>query len=321
MLTEATNLNGGKNDFRQNNIGLNDLLKRYLDRSNDYKDIIQNEMKNDRLFWEKRPLTEEMLKYASQDVIYLPYLYQTFIYVCDNYSKGINADQIKISFDLSSVFTEAMKCNEYAQINTHVQKLKNGDIIQAFIKNIQRFGVFCSLNLGITGFINHKKSRKYLMNNHKIGDIVDVCVDSIQKKNNKILLRLLSCADSSQYQQTGIEPLYNDSYYDDFSAPDGAYYGPDQEIYDINEDYQEPMYQDSYYDPIVSGPPMTLTQSESYDNLMPAPEMRMYYPDPKLYNSVQYYTSPDLGYQQPFQSDLHNTMSTTYSYQNLRKYP
>jgi predicted RNA-binding protein with RPS1 domain len=319
MLTEATNLNGGKNDFRQNNIGLNDLLKRYLDRSNDYKDIIQNEMKNDRLFWEKRPLTEEMLKYASQDVIYLPYLYQTFIYVCDNYNKGTNPDQIKISFDLSLVFTEAMKCNEYAQINTHVQKLKNGDIIQAFIKNIQRFGVFCSLNLGITGFINHKKSRKFLMMNHKIGDIVDVCVDSIQKKNNKILLRLLSCADSAQYQQTGIEPVYNDSYYDDFSAPDGAYYGPEQEIYDINEDYQEPMYQDSYYDPIVSGPPVTLTQSESYDNLIPAPEMRMYYPDPKLYNSVQYYTSPDLGYQQPFQSDLHNTMSTTYSYQNIRK--
>jgi ribonuclease D len=144
MLTEAKNANGGKNDFRQNNIGLNDLLKRYLDRSNDFKDVIQNEMKNDRLFWEKRPLTEEMLNYASQDVIYLPYMYQTFGYHCDNYRKGLNSEQIKINFDLSDVFTEAMKCNDYAQINQHVQKLKNGDIIQAFIKNDQRFGVFCS---------------------------------------------------------------------------------------------------------------------------------------------------------------------------------
>ena len=318
MLTEATSGDGGKNDYSQNNIGLNELLKRYLNQANECKALIQSEMKNDRYFWEKRPLTPEMLKYASQDVVFLPYLYNSFGYVFDNYGRNSSTKK-KIDFELSDVFSEAMKCNEYAQINRSVQKLKNGDVIQAFVKNIQKFGIYCSLNLGITGFINHKKSRKYVLTNHKIGDIVDVCVDSIQKKNNKVLLRLLDCADNTDFNSNDADGQYNDMYYDDSGLNDNSYYGHEPGSKEFGEDYPDHLYYDPYYDISASESPMNLTQSESYDRLIPTPEMAMYYSDAKQYNSVQYYTPGDLGYQ-PYQSELQNTTSTTYSYQNIRKY-
>lgn len=193
LFSISTTPEGDNNVFSQSNVGLNQLLGRYLNKSNEWKELIQSEMKSDRLFWERRPLTQEMLKYASQDVVFLPYLYDAFWYFFENYSiNSLNniTKEHQLDFDIATVFDEAMKCNQYAQINPHVKKLKNGDTIHAFVKNIQTFGVYCSLNIGITGFINHKKSRKHILNNHQIGDIIEVCVDSVQKKQNKVLLKI-----------------------------------------------------------------------------------------------------------------------------------
>lgn len=87
LLSELSHPQGEDLDYSQNNIGLNELLKRYLDRQNTCKDAIQYQMKENRKFWDKRPLTEEMIKYAGQDVIYLPYLYQAFMYIFNDMSK------------------------------------------------------------------------------------------------------------------------------------------------------------------------------------------------------------------------------------------
>ena len=63
----------------QNQIGLNQLLQRYLGErvQNDKKKSISKQMKNDETFWHtKRPLSQEMLEYAAQDVIFLPQVFE-----------------------------------------------------------------------------------------------------------------------------------------------------------------------------------------------------------------------------------------------------
>lgn len=155
-LAEASSKEDCKNTFSQNNVGLNELLKRYLNEANECKDSIQSEMKSNQYFWDKRPLTEEMLQYAAQDVIFLPKLYQSFCNDVEKLSQERRAAGKRVNFEISEVFSEAMKCNDYAEINNTIQSLQSNDRIQAFIKNIQEFGIYCSLNLGITGFISHK---------------------------------------------------------------------------------------------------------------------------------------------------------------------
>jgi ribonuclease D len=55
---------------------LADLLKTYIDVVHTKKYEISAKMKNDDSFWERRPLTQDMIDYATQDVIYLPMVYQ-----------------------------------------------------------------------------------------------------------------------------------------------------------------------------------------------------------------------------------------------------
>lgn len=64
-----------KVNFEDNNISLNRLLEIYLGVQNTKKDHIKKYMIEDDEFWERRPLSPEMLEYASQDVFYLPMVY------------------------------------------------------------------------------------------------------------------------------------------------------------------------------------------------------------------------------------------------------
>jgi hypothetical protein len=61
--------------------------------------------------------------------------------------------------------------------------------ILAFIKNIQKRIVFCSLNLGMSGVINDDESIKNIKDNKKsIGEIVNVEVTGFEK-SGKVILR------------------------------------------------------------------------------------------------------------------------------------
>ena len=62
-------------NYQDNNISLNDLLTTYLDVINTKKVEMSYNMKNNDEFWEIRPLTADMIDYATQDVIYLPKVY------------------------------------------------------------------------------------------------------------------------------------------------------------------------------------------------------------------------------------------------------
>jgi len=54
---------------------LNDVLSLYLDVQNDQKSAIQTKMKKNPFIWETRPLSDDMIDYAAQDVLYLPLLH------------------------------------------------------------------------------------------------------------------------------------------------------------------------------------------------------------------------------------------------------
>lgn len=62
-------------NFKDNNISLHDLLIAYLDVTHTKKYEISLKMKENDEFWEIRPLSKDMIDYASQDVIYLPRVY------------------------------------------------------------------------------------------------------------------------------------------------------------------------------------------------------------------------------------------------------
>jgi len=44
-------------------------------------------------------------------------------------------------------------------------------------RNFQPIGLYCSLNLGVSGLVQDEVSVAYLRENHKIGDIISVEVD------------------------------------------------------------------------------------------------------------------------------------------------
>lgn len=115
-----------------------------------------------------------------------------------------------------------------------------------------------------------------------------------------------------------MEQDYQGQYYDNYGMLDGQYMGQDIPMNEYIEDFQEQPYFENFYEAPPGASSMALTQSGSYDRLPTSPDTNMYYPDPKQYNTVQYYAAGDLGYQ-PYLSEIQNTASTTYSYQNLRK--
>jgi len=56
-------------------------------------------------------------------------------------------------------------------------------------RNYQPYGVFCSLNIGVSGLVNDAASVEFLRNNNKIGDILTLIVnenfDFGQDSNNR----------------------------------------------------------------------------------------------------------------------------------------
>lgn len=154
-----------------NSVSLNTLLKTHLELLNEYKDFMAKKLKDDITLWEKRPLTDEMINYAAQDVCYLPLVYKVF---CNKVKKLSGV----LEFDLiSDVFKDSRKCNIYAYININCKNLmacKVGQYLTAFLKNFQRFCIFCSLNLGCTGIVLDQKSLKFIKTYFQMGDMLNL---------------------------------------------------------------------------------------------------------------------------------------------------
>jgi len=55
-------------------------------------------------------------------------------------------------------------------------------VIQAFIKNYQEFGVYCSLNIGVSGIIRDEEECRILRQYYDIGDIVMAKVEGRNRR-------------------------------------------------------------------------------------------------------------------------------------------
>ena len=60
-------------------------------------------------------------------------------------------------------------------------------MIQAFIKNYQEYGVYCSLNIGVSGIVLEDQSVKQLRQFFDIGDIILVQVEGFRKSGHVVL--------------------------------------------------------------------------------------------------------------------------------------
>ena len=97
--------------------------------------------------------------------------------IVDNVTEGGKIYQCTSKL-YQKILSDTRKCNGYGFINREfndVSNLKIDTYILAFIKNIQKRIVFCSLNLGVSGVIKDDESIRNIKDNKKsIGDIVKV---------------------------------------------------------------------------------------------------------------------------------------------------
>lgn len=114
----------GTYDYTDSNIALNSLLKKYLNTENAAKSEISDEMKCNLEFWDQRPLTRVMIDYASEDVAYLPKMYELF------------KQKLKRSV-LMQIFEKSSNCHFYSLINKNhpgINYCKSGQYVAAYIK-------------------------------------------------------------------------------------------------------------------------------------------------------------------------------------------
>lgn len=117
---------------------------------NDKKDYVSGLMNADPEVWNRRPLSDEMIDYAAQDVMYLPWLMTQLV---EKLEKCFIAPELVIS--------QAARYNDYAEINLEVEeKPEKGQIITGVYKNSCKFGVFIATNLGFVGMVRDKHSKK-----------------------------------------------------------------------------------------------------------------------------------------------------------------
>ena len=111
--------------------------------------------------------------------------------IIDNVTEGGKIYQCTTKL-YHKILSDTRKCIAYGFINrniTDMNSLKIHTQILAFIKNIQKRIVFCSLNLGMSGVINDDESIKNIKDNKKsIGEIVNVEVTGFEK-SGKVILR------------------------------------------------------------------------------------------------------------------------------------
>lgn len=96
---------------KSSNISLKNLLYKYFKINKDENFFIKGSMKENSRFWEKRPLTKEMIEYASKDVFYLEKLFKIM-------NSSINLKQKHID----KIFEDSLMCYPYSCLNLKIEE-------------------------------------------------------------------------------------------------------------------------------------------------------------------------------------------------------
>jgi ribonuclease D len=100
---------GNVKTTKDSSISLKDLLLKYFKVVKDDKSEIKNEMTCNKYYWGTRPLTKTMMKYATEDVLFLEKLYNLF-------KNSLNKEL------LNRVFLESQQSISYSYINLNIEK-------------------------------------------------------------------------------------------------------------------------------------------------------------------------------------------------------
>lgn len=125
-----------------------------------------------------------MINYAAQDVCFLPQIYSVFLGKAKTFSSLLEFNLIR------NVFKDSRKCNTYAYLNINCKNLmscKVGQYLTAFIKNFQKFCIYCSLNLGCTGIILDQQSLKFIKSYFQMGDMLNLEIKRIDIEDKKVV--------------------------------------------------------------------------------------------------------------------------------------
>ena len=67
---------------------------------------------------------------------------------------------------------------------------KVGQYLTAFLKNFQKFCIYCSLNLGCTGVVLDQKSLKFIKTYFQMGDMLNLEISRIDIESKKMVLKV-----------------------------------------------------------------------------------------------------------------------------------
>lgn len=126
-------------DMRPFQISLNELLKNTLQLQNEQQLLLTQKMKGDPNVWFYRPIEQELLNYAAQDVMYLPLLHRLLCEKLRDPSGG-------------RVLAQSRSYVEYSRMNLHLNSPKaaekRGLRLQAMLATRTEKAMYFKLNLG-----------------------------------------------------------------------------------------------------------------------------------------------------------------------------
>ncbi|CAE8610039.1 unnamed protein product, partial [Polarella glacialis] len=173
-------------------ISLNELLKGVLQLENDKSQPLGQKMKDDPNVWFYRPMHEDLITYAAQDVMYLPLLHRR---LCDELGDPSGG----------RVLSRSQRYVDYSRMNHHLSSPKAAQRrslrLQAMLATHTETALYFKLNLGA-----HRQgvvSREEALKNFKdlqFGDIADCWVSAWNTTGNVLFLERLEPTNASFHE-------------------------------------------------------------------------------------------------------------------------
>lgn len=120
---------------KNSSLSLKDLLSIHFPYdSNKYHDL-KMMMKTDSSFWGQRPLTEKMLSYAVEDVLFLEKLYWIFKKECDTFNKNTVKQNL-----WEKIFSDSQYSIPYTSLNLNIEKFQRKLLLENFYQTSYKKG-------------------------------------------------------------------------------------------------------------------------------------------------------------------------------------
>jgi len=164
-------------------ISLNELLKSMLQLQNEKQVPLSKRMKDDPNMWFYRPMQQDLLSYAVQDVMYLPLLHRRMCKELGDPSGG-------------QVLLRSQKYSDYARMNLHIASPKavekRGLRLQAMLATQTEAAWHFKLNLGASrhGAVSRPEALSRFQE-LQFGDIVDCWVSAWTTNSSIIFIERL----------------------------------------------------------------------------------------------------------------------------------